>query len=276
MASRRPAVTAFMTVYNAEATVAASLASLLDQTLDDIEVVCVDDGSTDATLSIMKESADRRVRILSPGRIGRARALVAATQAARGRYLANLDADDLAFPRRLEQQLAFLEAEPEVAWLGVGEERVDSQRGEHIDRYYPTSDSAIRRLASKCIPYTHSGIMFRREIVDQGINYDVNRLFLIDFAFFIEVARRWPVANLPGILVRRHLHDDSYFQATYPTALQNRELARLCLAAAAAFRLPPWYFAFPAARFAYPALPDPIKRVVRRATSLREAAPSTR
>jgi glycosyltransferase involved in cell wall biosynthesis len=263
-------VSTLVTVYNEPAAVAQAVTSLAAQSFANVEILVVDDGSTDATSEVLAAISDPRLRVLTWGRLGRAEALRRGCEAARGRYIAILDADDVAYSTRLEKQAAFLDSHPDVAWVGCGEERVDTQRGEHAERLYPADDRAIRRLAARCIPYSHSGVMFRRSLIDEGLNYDPDQPFLIDFEFFLRVAARHRVANLPEVLVRRHLRDDSFFQSRFKRSRQNRALARLGLVAVFRLGLPPWYAAFPLARLVYLWLPDAAKRVVRRGGGLAE------
>src|SRR5690606_37922927 len=117
-----PTVTAIITVYNEKQLIARAVRSLLEQTLRDIEVLVIDDGSNDGTPEILVGIHDERLRILSLSRVGRAAALAKACEFARGRYIANLDADDVSYPRRLEQQCRFLDSHPDYAWVGCGEE----------------------------------------------------------------------------------------------------------------------------------------------------------
>lgn len=109
-------------VRDAEGHLTACVESLAAQTLEDFEVLAVDDGSADGSLGILLAWAERdpRVRVLRQGREGLVAALERARRSARGRYLARMDADDLAAPSRLEQQLALMEARPEVTACGCG------------------------------------------------------------------------------------------------------------------------------------------------------------
>jgi GT2 family glycosyltransferase len=98
------------------------IASLDAQTLGDFEVLAVDDGSRDATPSLLRDwaSRDARVRVLTQEAHGLVAALEVARTRAHGRYLARMDADDIADPRRLELQLALMEARPELSMCGCG------------------------------------------------------------------------------------------------------------------------------------------------------------
>lgn len=265
-----PRVTAMITVYNGEGFVADAVQSLLAQSLRDIEVLVVNDGSTDNTAAVLDSIGDPRLRVVHLPRTGRAGALALACREARGRYVANLDADDVSFPQRLEKQAAFLDAHADHAWVGCGEEQADSRRGEHHYRTYPADDADIRRQSAKCIPYCHSGVMFRRSLVEEGVNYDPAQPYLIDFEFFLRVAERYKVANLPAVLVRRHVRGESFFQSRYKTTRQNLRLARLCAQAVRRFHLPLGFYAYPLARLVYPYMPDGLKRRIRSRQGLEE------
>jgi glycosyltransferase EpsE len=263
--------TAFITVYNEEQWISRAVESLMNQTLQGLEILVVDDGSTDGTRAILSSFQDPRLRVIVRHRAGRAESLAFACREAKGKYLANLDADDEAYPTRLEKQVRFLDSRPDHAWVGCGEDREDSQRKEHVHRLYPETDEAIRRQAARCIPYCHSGVTFRRSLIEEGINYDPRQPFLIDFEFFLRVARYHKVANLPEVLVKRRARQDSYFQSRFTTGAQNRRLAWLCTRAVREFALPPHYYTYPAARLVYPLLPSSLKRPIRRRLGLEES-----
>lgn len=266
-----PIVTAFITVYNEQELISRAVESLLKQTLHNIEVLVVDDGSTDKTLDILATFKDSRLRVVERERSGRADSLAFACREARGKYLANLDADDEAYPSRLQKQVEFLEAHPDYAWVGCGEERDDTQRDEHIHRLYPETDAEIRRQSAKCIPYCHSAVTFRRELIESGLNYDPGQPFLIDFEFFLRVAKQYKVANLPEVLVKRRARNESYFQKSFKTGVQNRRLAKFCASAVKTFGLCPLFYVYPAARLIYPLMPNTMKRFLRQRQGLQES-----
>lgn len=272
-ANNSPTASAIITVYNERQWVRAAIDSLLAQTLQDLEVLIVDDGSDDGTADILDSYDDSRIRVIHSQRMGRAPALALAAREARGEFIANLDADDECYPDRIQNQVDFLRRHPDHGWVGGGEDREDSQRDEHYVRYYPESDLDIRRMAVKCIPYCHSAIMFRKTVVDAGINYDPSQPYMIDFEFFIRVAKCFKVANLSVPVSKRRARDKSFFQRSFSTDEQNRELARLCRLARSEFELPYWMNVYPLARLAYPKLPNWVKSGVRHRLGLRELNP---
>lgn len=110
-----PLVSIALPVRNSAATLASTLASIRWQTLSSWELLVMDDGSTDDSAEIARSFGDARIVVHSDGRhAGLATRLNQAIDLARGRFLARMDADDIAYPRRLETQHAFLGAHPDV------------------------------------------------------------------------------------------------------------------------------------------------------------------
>ena len=106
-------VSVIIPIYNAEDTIRPALDSVIDQTLSEIEIICVDDGSTDASLSIVREyqKADSRVRIITEVNAGPGWARNRGIERARGKYVAFLDADDFVEPTLLESLYLLSERE---------------------------------------------------------------------------------------------------------------------------------------------------------------------
>jgi len=117
-----PIVTVVMSVHNAAATVTIALRSILYQTFENWELVVMDDGSTDQTREIVSQIKDPRIRFIREpfGNVGLAVRLNQCISLSRGRYIARMDADDVAYPDRLERQVRFLHEHPEIDLLGTG------------------------------------------------------------------------------------------------------------------------------------------------------------
>lgn len=117
----RPLVSVGMAARNAERLIAASVCSLLQQTYQNWELIIIDDGSSDATVECVRRFADPRIKLRVGGStLGLAARLNQAIDSAGGKYFARLDADDVAYPERLDRQVAFLERHPEIDLLGTG------------------------------------------------------------------------------------------------------------------------------------------------------------
>ena len=205
-----PAVTVLMPVLNVEQFVREAIASILAQTWTDFEFVIVDDGSADGTPGAIASFADPRIRVITnASRQGLARALNRGLAAARAPLVARHDGDDVAHPKRLETQLAFLRANPEVVLLGA-QVRVLDARGRAS---YPPgwrralTHAGIRFQSLFDNPFIHSSVVFRRDVVrDELGGYDPAFASGEDFDLWSRIADRYPVRNLPQRLVDFRMH----------------------------------------------------------------------
>ena len=187
MSTNRPEITVAMPAYNAAAYLREAMDSILAQTFEDIELLVVDDGSTDATLAIAKEAAksDSRVRIERlPDNRGRPTARNMALGRARGRYLAWMDADDIALPSRLELQHACLEAQPDMHICGAGVEYFGYSQAVEL---FPQQPEAVRAAALFGAPVPNGCALLRLDAVRKfGLRYDAALVRAEDMAFWAD------------------------------------------------------------------------------------------
>jgi len=114
-----PLVSIAMPFYNAERTIAASIRSILLQSYSNWELLLCDDGSTDASRALALSFRDPRIVVCGDRRrLELGARLNGCIERARGEYVARMDADDIAYPRRLEKQVHFLQARPDVDLAG--------------------------------------------------------------------------------------------------------------------------------------------------------------
>ena len=187
MSTNKPEITVAMPAYNAAAYLREAMDSILAQTFEDIELLVVDDGSTDATQAIANEAAksDSRVRIERlPDNRGRATARNMALGRARGRYLAWMDADDIALPRRLELQHACLEAQPDMHICGAGVEDFGYSQAVEL---FPQQPEAVRAAALFGAPVPNGCALLRLDAVRKfGLRYDAALVRAEDMAFWAD------------------------------------------------------------------------------------------
>ena len=101
-----PQIIVLMPVYNGGRYLRESIASILAQSFKDFELLIIDDGSTDDSVSIVKSFSDPRIRlVLNEHNIGVARTLNKGLELARGEFIARMDADDISLPHRFEKRV---------------------------------------------------------------------------------------------------------------------------------------------------------------------------
>lgn len=258
------AVSVVITTYNEAEFIAEAIDSMLDQTIEDFELVIVDDGSTDATPDIVRGYDDPRIRLFPEDRLGRSAALNRAIRRAGGEYVAVVDPDDRSKPHRLEVQREYLDAHPAVGIVGSAYEAEHAIRNESYTRRYPTSDAAIRRAMAKFVPIPHSSMMARREALLAAGLYDETREVIVDLDLYIRVADEYDLANVEEPLIRRRIRPDSNFHSLFSDRKRRLALLRLNARAIRELSLPSYCYAYPLAHLAYWQLPDGLKRTVRR------------
>jgi len=158
-----PVVTIAMPVLNASRTLATAIRSILQQTLHRWELLVIDDGSTDATESIVRSYRDPRIRLVRDGEHrGVPHRLNQAIQLARGEFIARMDADDICYPTRLGVQMAFLRRNPDVDLVGSWI-LVFRGRGMPLGkRVAPSEHASLFRLL-RWVPIPHPTFFGRRQ-----------------------------------------------------------------------------------------------------------------
>ncbi len=204
-----PLVSVVVPVYNCERFLAQAITSVLGQSFEDFELIVVDDGSTDGTPSVLREFAasDNRVRPIRTENRGFPLACNLGTELARGRYIAHLDADDVACPGRLEAQVDFLETDRDYVLVGTNL-NVINESGcvlPHSKAFYTSNEDLRKRLPFEC-PFTHSAVMMRADACRDSGGYRSAFATAEDYDLWVRISRFGKVANLPiiGVQWRRH------------------------------------------------------------------------
>ena len=220
MQNFQPTVSVVMTAYNAEFTIARAVLSILRQSLNDLELVIVDDGSDDTTVARIRAVADDRVRVLSNERnLGISRSANRGIAAARGRYIARMDADDVALPRRLEKQVRFLDHHPGVLALGTAMRRMDRYGTLGRVVVVPQHDAELRLLTLWGAPILNPTAMIRRSVFDElGLAYQADCDGAEDYDLWARLLEHGDVANLPSV---------ECLYRTWDESISNRKAERI-------------------------------------------------
>ena len=206
----QPMISVVMSVYNGERFLREAVESILHQSFRSFEFIIVDDGSTDSSPRILEEYArrDPRVRVLRQANRGLVESLNRGIREAQGKYIARMDADDVALPSRLEAQVEFMEHYPDVAVLGGAVEFIDAEGNSLRTSYYPTGDEEIQAALLHECPIQHPAVLMRREPVLAAGGYRRAVTDAEDYDLWMRLGERMRLANLPEVVLRYRLHGD--------------------------------------------------------------------
>ncbi|HLL90903.1 MAG TPA: glycosyltransferase, partial [Tepidisphaeraceae bacterium] len=222
-----PLVSVLMNVYNGERFVGAACRSVLGQTLGDLELIVVDDGSTDRTPAILAALAaeDPRVLIVTQPNAGITAALNAGLRRCRGEFVAKMDADDVSLPDRFAKQVAFLRDHPDVLVVGGAWEIIDERDRPITTLRPPTDDAAIQAtLLRGHAALTHSCAMIRRRALEQVGGYDESfKSNAEDLDLWLRLGEVGKLHNLADVVLRYRIHAASVSETR---RAEQREHAR--------------------------------------------------
>jgi len=214
----QPDVSVLMAVYNGQRYLEAALRSMMDQSLRNIEIIVVDDCSTDNSPAILQRLAaeDPRIRIITaPQNLRLAGALNLGLEHARAPLVARMDDDDISLPRRLEVQKRYLDAHPGVTLLGASIDWIDAQ-GDILRRSVRRRDTfAIRWMARFYLNLSHPSFMFRPALPDGSpVRYDPEVPLAQDHELVCRLLLEGAeMACLPDVLLQYRSHEKSASQA---------------------------------------------------------------
>lgn len=203
-----PRVSVILPVFNAERFVAEAVDSILGQTLDDFELIVIDDGSSDGTPAILADRASRdgRIRLVTRPNRGLTHTLNEGVSLARADYVAIMNADDVAVPTRLAKQAHFLDAHPAVAVVGTATRTFADRGTKRVVTVLPVDSASLRSLLENTSPFAHPTVMFRRQAVSDAGLYRPSLEPAEDYDLWLRLAERFEVANIAEPLLDYRLH----------------------------------------------------------------------
>lgn len=227
-----PTISIIMAVYNGGEHLRSAIDSVLAQSFTDFELVVVNDASTDDSVAQIEGYDDPRIKLLhNEENKGLAASLNVGLKEAKGRYIARMDADDLAVPERLKKQLSFLEKHPDIGLLGsnaVAIDDVDEMIG--VFQRWETDD-VIRWVAMFDNPFIHSSVMFRHSLLtENSLLYDESLVASQDYDLWVKMLKVTQGANCfePLILFRQHQKSISVTKARIQQDNRDKIAAYAC------------------------------------------------
>lgn len=214
----RPMVSVLMPAFNVERYIESSINSVLSQTFKDFELIVLDDGSTDATASIISAYDDPRIKkIFLPKNKGLVNARNTLVELAKGEFVAFLDADDIADSKRLDVQIEYMQSN-----------RLDLCGADHLVLFQKTgklkrskqrhSDADIRAMISVNSPLCNPSVMGRADIFKK-MPYTPDNDYAEDYVMWVNLALEgMKFGNVPKTLITYRVHDTQISQ------VENRAL----------------------------------------------------
>lgn len=205
-----PSVTVLMSVYNGLPYLPKAIGSILNQTYSNLELLVIEDGSTDRSLQYLQSIKDNRLRLeINQKNLGMAASLNKGLLLARGAYIARLDADDLALPNRIKTQFDFMEMNKEVELCGSFAQVISENDDELFVWRQAMTPLEIKWKMLFKNPFIHSSVMFRKEtILRNSIRYK-NLSGTEDYQLWSEILKHGEGVNLDQVLIQYRRHDKS-------------------------------------------------------------------
>jgi|tagenome__1003787_1003787.scaffolds.fasta_scaffold20982528_4 glycosyltransferase involved in cell wall biosynthesis len=199
-----------MPTYNAGELLRPALESVLAQTHADWRLLVVDDASNDGSADMVESYGDERVRVVrQPVNGGQTAALNAGLALVESRWVARLDQDDLAAPRRAERQLAHLADHPRTVLLGTWADYID-EHDEFVSSFRPpTAPSAVRaalvgRLEEN--PFIHSSVVFDADAARRAGGYPATMRYAQDYGLWVRLLAHGDAEVLGETLCTVRIH----------------------------------------------------------------------
>lgn len=203
-----PLVSVIMTAYNSEKFIKDSIESILKQTYTNLELIIIEDVSTDGTLNIIQQFEDERIRLLrNKKNSGTLYGMRKGVKAARGKYIAVLDSDDISFPDRIAKQVNFLETHKDILLCGSHADNIiNGRRRKRVYMDIASSEELKFSLLFGNDNIVHSTVMFRKaELEKNQIEYE-RFGYCHDYYLILSVAAVGKIGLMDDILGLYRIH----------------------------------------------------------------------
>ena len=194
-------ISVIMSVYNGEKYLREAIDSILNQTFKDFEFIIINDGSIDKSLEIIQSYNDDRIKIVNQGNTGLAKALNNGIAISKSDFIARMDADDIAYPERIQKQYEFLLGNPDYIIVGSNAKIIDKAGYFVRDSNLSTTDEEMKGMLPST-PFIHPSVMFRKNIFYKAGQYPEYMLKAQDVVLFNSMTKYGKFANIPEHLMQ--------------------------------------------------------------------------
>jgi glycosyltransferase involved in cell wall biosynthesis len=220
-----PKITVLLPVFNDEGHIKQSVASVIEQTFQNWELLVLDDGSTDRSIKMIKDllARDPRIKLINnPTNIGLIETLNKGLSASHSDLIARIDSDDYWNDKtKLQKQFDFLNSNPEYGLIGTCGIAVDEQDKHIFNLNYPETDSEIRSQILRRNCFIHSSVMFRKNLALKCGGYNQNYKHVEDYTLWLQLGTISKLANLPEQMITYRINQKGITQNNTDTQINS-------------------------------------------------------
>lgn len=200
-----PLVSVVLPCYNAENYVAAAVNSMIDQTYRELEIIIIDDCSTDGSPEILRSLAakDNRIKLLrNDTNLKLVATLNKGISVAAGKYILRMDADDISYPDRVEKQVCFMEKHPDIGISGTAILQFEEGKNDTV-MVLPSEDAVLKAKIFTSTIFFHPTVIIRSDILKTNhLEYNSNYHRAEDWGLWMEMVNKTRVGNIQEPLLR--------------------------------------------------------------------------
>ena len=212
MKKNKPLISVVMPAHNVQKYINSAIESVLNQSFKKLELIIVNDASTDKTLDIIRSFAkkDSRIKVVNNDTIlNIARSLNKGISLASSNIIARMDADDIALPNRLELQYKLINSSKNIAVVGSDIVIIDPVGNKIGLRKYPESSGELKNCLFKYSPFAHPVVMFKKDMFEEVGGYNPKYSPTEDLDLWFRLGRKHQFKSIRQTLLKYRVHEKS-------------------------------------------------------------------
>ncbi len=209
-----PLVSIVIPVHNGERYIKESIDSCIAQTYSNIEIIVVDDKSTDGTLDILKGYGEKITVLPVEKQNGLGNVINIGIRASKGKYIARMDADDIMYPDRILKQVEYLENNPSCVAIGGQIDIINEESEVTSHREYALDDKDLKKNRFLFQPFAHPAVTLRKSTLEEIGLYPEDMWKVEDVKLFLILSTKGEFANLPDTVLK--------YRMTFQTESQSK------------------------------------------------------
>ena len=219
-----PLVSVFIPVYNSENYISDTLESILNQTYENLEILIVDDGSTDRSVEKIRQYRDVRIRLLQNGENrGIPFTRNVGLQEARGKYVAIMDSDDIAYPERIERQVAYLETHEEIDAVGSFYIQFGGRFRKRVKSRFVDHEE-LRIMLLFYNPIANPSVMLRKSSLEKrNLRYHEEYFVAQDYQLWSQLSKTGKIEIMPEFLLKYRFGHENISKRSNRDKLSRRK-----------------------------------------------------